>query len=408
MTGSAQLLCSDGDPALLAQQLDAHWASGQTVAMATGLEHATLRAALPLELPKGLGPAVVLGTGGSSGRRRWCLQPLAHLEGAAAAAGQWLLALGLDPAGVELFNPLPIHHISGLMPLVRARRWGAPLRWLSPASMRDPARLAVEQPLPAGRRAVLAVVPIQLQRLIDHPAGLVWLRGFDLIWVGGAGLTPALAEYCRREGLRLSPCYGSTETGAMVCALPPERFLAGVGGCGLALPHAALQLEPQSGALQIRACSLAAGFVEDGLWCPLSVDDGWWSSGDRAALSLEGLQVLGRLDGAINSGGETVFPEQVEQRLRQLARTEGVPLEDLLLVGCTDTLWGERLVALVRPGEGAPIDRLAALARRLPPSQRPQAWLSCPGLAPTALGKWDRSRWRAWAESSLEGQNRSV
>jgi O-succinylbenzoic acid--CoA ligase len=399
MTRPVQLLCSEGDPALLAQQLDAHWSRGHTVALAAALERQILQEALPTELPDGWGPAVVLGTGGSSGRRRWCLQPLAHLEAAADATGHWLLTLGLDPTAVELFNPLPLHHISGLMPLVRARRWGAPLRCLAAAVMRDPARLAVEQPLPAGRRAVLSLVPLQLQRLIEHPAGLAWLRGFALIWVGGAGLAPGLAEQGRREGLRLSPCYGSTETGAMVCALPPEQFLAGVAGCGLPLPHGALQLDPHSGALQIRASSLAAGFVEEGQWRPLPLDQGWWTSGDRAALPPEGVQLLGRLDGAINTGGETVFPEQVEQRLRQLAQADGLPLEALLLVGCRDAVWGERLVALVRPGEEGLCERLALLARELPPSQRPQRWLRCPDLAPTALGKWERGRWSAWAAS---------
>ena len=400
MTRPVQPLSSDGDPALLAQKLGAYWAGGYTVALATALEHQILQAALPPEIPHGMGPAVVLGTGGSSGRRRWCVQPLSHLEAAADATGQWLLALGLDPRAVELFNPLPLHHISGLMPLVRARRWGAPLRWLTSDAMRDPARLAVEQPLPAGRRALLSLVPLQLQRLIEHPAGLAWLRGFALIWVGGAGLAPGLAEQGRREGLRLSPCYGSTETGAMVCALPPERFLAGVAGCGLPLPHGALQLEPHSGALQIRASSLAAGFVEQGQWWPLPLEQGWWTSGDRAVLPPEGVQLLGRLDGAINSGGETVFPEQVEQRLRQLAQADGLPLEALLLVGCRDVVWGERLVALVRPGGAALCEHLAVLARQLPPSQRPRCWLHCPNLAPTALGKWERARWSAWAEGS--------
>jgi O-succinylbenzoic acid--CoA ligase len=396
MTRPVPLLSSEGDPALLAQQLDAHWSRGHTVALAAALERQILQEALPTELPDGWGPAVVLGTGGSSGRRRWCVQPLSHLEAAADATGRWLLALGLDPTAVELFNPLPLHHISGLMPLVRARRWGAPLRWLAAAAMRDPARLAVEQPLPAGRRAVLSLVPLQLQRLIEHPAGLAWLRGFALIWVGGAGLAPGLAEQGRREGLRLSPCYGSTETGAMVCALPPEQFLAGVAGCGLPLPHGALQLEPHSGALQICASSLAAGFVEEGQWWPLPLEQGWWTSGDRAVLQPEGVQLLGRLDGAINSGGETVFPEQVEQRLRQLAHSDGLPLEALLLVGCRDAVWGERLVALVRPGGHGLRERLALLARELPPSQRPQRWLHCSDLAPTTLGKWERGRWTDW------------
>ena len=80
-----------------------------------------------------------------------------------------------------------------------------------------------------------------------------------MIWVGGAALPSALAERCRAAGLRISPCYGSSETGAMVCALEPERFLAGEPGVGRPLGHAELAIAPGDGAVRIRAASLAAG-----------------------------------------------------------------------------------------------------------------------------------------------------
>ena len=126
--------------------------------------------------------------------------------------------------------------------------------------------------------------------------------------------------------------------------------------------------------------------------------------GDGGRLSRDGLEVLGRLDGAINSGGDTVFPEQVEQRLLALAAAAGLPLAALLLLGEPDELWGERLVGLFRPlagaGDPAAIAELAealkTLARQLPPSHRPHRWLACPELAPSTLGKWQRGHWRRW------------
>jgi O-succinylbenzoic acid--CoA ligase len=396
VSGHPQLLSTAGDPPLLAERLERLWEAGAVVALAAPLEQAQLRAALPRRMPEFWGGGVVLGTGGSSGSRRWCLQPLAHLQAAARATCQWLRAQNLEPAGSVLFNPLPLHHVSGLMPLVRARQWGASLCWLAPELMRDPARLVLEAPLPADRAAVLSLVPTQLQRLIEDPAALRWLAGFAVIWIGGAGLAPELADRSRQAGLRLAPCYGSTETGAMVCALAPDRFLAGAAGCGQPLPHAALRVAPGSGALQIQASSLAAGFVEAGRFEPLELEQGWWSSGDRALLDAEGLRLLGRLDGAINSGAETVFPEQVEQRLRQLAGQVNLPLQALLVLSEPDPLWGERLVALVRPAGPELLQALQALSRQLPPSQRPRRWLLCPELAPSALGKWERGRWRQW------------
>jgi O-succinylbenzoic acid--CoA ligase len=176
------------------------------------------------------------------------------------------------------------------------------------------------------------------------------------------------------------------------------------------LPHVQLRAEPGSRALQIKAASLALGMLQQGELQPLPLDQGWWSSGDRAELGVEGWQLLGRLDGAIHSGGETVFPEQVVQRLLTLARAQGLPVEELLLLPEPDPLWGERLVALVRPaagvdaGEAALWQSLQTLALTLPPSQRPRRWLLCPELQRSPLGKWERRRWGQWLSSHPASQ----
>ncbi len=392
-----ELLVAQGDRAALAAAVQRAWSEQRTLAIAAPEEAALLEQALPQQSDPGWGAAVVLGTGGSSGARRWCLQPLRQLQVAADATGSWLRQLGLDPQRLELFNPLPLQHVSGLLPLVRAQRWGAALRWLEPEWMREPPQL----PRPAAR-AVLSLVPTQLQRLLEDPVGQRWLTAFELIWVGGAALPDSVAQHCRRLGVRLSPCYGSTETAAMVTALPPQQFLDGVQGCGQPLPHAQLRLDPATGALQIKAASLAEGCLLHGELQPLALTHGWWTSGDRALLAPEGLQLKGRLDGAISSGGETVFPDQVELRLLQLSRAADLPLAELLLLAEPDPLWGERLVALVKPAAAGRAEaeqlrqRLEELAQGLPPSQRPRRWLLCPELERTALGKWQRSRWRNW------------
>jgi O-succinylbenzoic acid--CoA ligase len=257
---------------------------------------------------------------------------------------------------------------------------------------------------------VLSLVPTQLQRLLDAPAGIRWLECFAVIWVGGAALPLALAQRCRALGIRLAPCYGSTETGAMVMALPPQSFLAGAEGCGPALPHVQLRLDASSGALQIKAASLAMGMLQQGELQPLPLDQGWWSSGDQAELGAEGWQLLGRLDGAIHSGGETVFPEQVEQRLLELARAQGLPVVELLVLPEADPLWGERLVGLVKPAAGigaadaALWQSLQTLAFTLPPSQRPRRWLLCAELKRNPLGKWERQLWRQWLQSQPASQ----
>jgi O-succinylbenzoic acid--CoA ligase len=270
--------------------------------------------------------------------------------------------------------------------------------------MRDPARLAAIAPVDPGRAALLSLVPTQLQRLMATAEGLAWLQQLAVIWVGGAPLPPQLAERARRAGLRLAPCYGATETAAMVCALAPDRFLAGAAGCGV--PLADVQLRFDEGAVEVRCGRLSPGWLEHGQLRPLPRSaQGWWRSGDAGLLGPEGLELLGRLDGAIHSGGETVFPEQLEPRLLALAQAAGLPLQAVLLLPIDDPEWGQRLVALVRPEAGPPGPALAwpdlqhhlrQLCEPWAPAERPTRWLRCPELAQSPLGKWQRSRWRAW------------
>jgi O-succinylbenzoic acid--CoA ligase len=390
------------------------------------------------------GPAVVLGSGGSRGGRRWCLQPLRHLEASAEATAVWLVAQGLDPAACLHLAALPLHHVSGLLPLIRCDRWGAELRWLPPPLLRRPELLPEACPLPGGRPVLLSLVPTQLRRLLACPAATDWLVRCSVIWVGGAALPEDLARRARQAGLPLAPCYGATETAAMVCALPPARFLAGEGGCGPPLADVELRLEGRIGAIAVRTGRLSPGWWQAGRLRPFAAADGWWRSGDaggwnhRAAAVVASLEVRGRLDGAIHSGGETVFPEQVRQRLLALIDAARLPVAELLLLAEHDPSWGQRLVALVRleggavsvkgaagnrgaDGTGGPdgnwdpggtaghglgadtaataLEPLARLARQLPPPQRPSRWLCCPDLAPSATGKWELGRWRTWLQS---------
>jgi O-succinylbenzoic acid--CoA ligase len=111
-----------------------------------------------------------------------------------------------------------------------------------------------------------------------------------------------------------------------------------------------------------------------------------------------GLQIAGRIDGAIHSGGETVFPEQLEERLMSAIQAASLPVSTVLLLGVHDPEWGQRLWALVGSTDAAVLPRLEALTRSWSPAETPRRWLLCPDLAPSALGKWQRQRWREWLE----------
>ena len=354
---------------------------------------------VPIELlPPG--PGVCVRSGGSSGGGRCCAHPVVNLNRSAAATANWLQGLALKAAGTLVLNPLPVNHVSGLMPWWRAQCWGAEHQRLDPGLMKNPtALLAFCRSLSSwgAKPVLLSLVPTQLARLMAHPDGVSWLKETTVIWVGGAAISLELARQAREHQLPLAPCYGATETAAMVAALTPDRFLAGESGCGEPLIDVDLRVAPD-GALEVRTDRLALFRWRCDLPSvlePLMDADGWWRSGDRAVLT-PGLQIAGRMDGAIHTGGETVFPQQLEERLMQAIQAASLPVSAVLLLGVDDPEWGQRLVALVGSSDAAVLSRLEALTRPWPPAETPRRWLLCPDLAPSALGKWHRQRWRDW------------
>ena len=364
------------------------------------------QALVPLDLlPDGDG--LLVSSGGSSGCRQICLQPWSHFDQSALATAFWLEEMGLVPSELFILNPLPLHHVSGLMSWWRSRCWGACHEKLPPILMKQPSDLlqfCEELPQWNSVPSVVSLVPTQLHRLLAHPAGLSWLRSFAVVWVGGAALSEADASQARSYGVRLAPCYGATETAAMVTAVPPDQFLAGEAGCGAPLVDVELKLDTDL-ALKVRTSRLAIA-----RWSERSPEqlqsvrnqDGWWRSGDAASLS-NGLHIHGRLDGAIHSGGETVFPEELEARLMEWVQQHNLAIESLLLVAEPDPEWGATLVGLVRPSKPSDhqqlLDTLRFLCSSWPSAERPRRWLICKELSVGPLGKWQRGRWRNWLNS---------
>ena len=390
--------------------LEGAWRRRQLVVLAPPEQQSwaqtLLNPELRAELEATWGPGVVVGSGGSTAGRRWCLQPLSHLEASAAATAYWLGQDGIDPAACLHLNPLPLHHVSGLLPLVRSNQWGARHQLMPPGLLREPEALVEAVALP-DQPVLLSLVPTQLARLMAVPQARAWLRQLAVVWVGGAALPEALAAQARSAGIRLAPCYGATETAAMVSALPPGQFLAGASGCGRPLADVRLRIDAPTGAVEVATDRLSPGWIgASGALEPLPRSaDGWWRSGDGGRLGSAGLEIFGRLDGAIQSGGETVFPEILEARLVAAAVAVDLPLQAVLMLGLPDAEWGERLVALVRPLPGADpvavISALAAITAGWWPAERPRQWQLCPSLASSPQGKWERARWRRWLEEAI-------
>jgi O-succinylbenzoic acid--CoA ligase len=276
---------------------------------------------------------------------------------------------------VNSVGVLPLHHVSGLMAWMRCAFTGGkyiPWSWKDAEAGRFPGELPVD--------CCISLVPTQLQRLLGTQAGIDWLKGFQVISVGGGPAWEGLLEEGARLGLPLSPCYGATETAAMVAALRPWQFLCGVRGCGQALPHAKIATE--SGSVTVTGESVFRGYF------PGESKVRTWTSGDLGFFGADGSLVIGgRADDLIITGGEKVSPHEVETALRASGE-----FKDVAVVGIPDTQWGQMVVACHPMGEGEPsAARLREALSSLETFKHPKRYLGISPWPRNAQGKISRA-----------------
>ena len=365
-----------------------------------------------------LGPGIILESGGSSGQINLCLHSFENLNMSAIATAEWLDRNSIDPKLSIIFNPLPMNHISGLMPWWRSMLWGAKYIGVTPSEMKNPNGLEknYKSILENEKNSnLISLVPTQLKRLMDHADGIKWLKAFDVIWIGGAGLSNQDAAKARKEGIRLSPCYGSSETAAMISALNPDAFLSGINNCGHALKDINLSLN-NNGILKIKTPRLAIGLIRNGSINKLTKIDGWWLSSDYADLSNiddgKYLKIFGRVDNAINSGGEIVYPEELEVRLIKETEKIGFDLKSVLFINVDSEEWGQRLSVLFRCRKKLSEQELKYAKYKLnncikgwKPSEKPISWYECPELETNPKGKWERGKWLKWLDQYTKDNN---
>lgn len=304
-------------------------------------------------------PAVLVPTSGTTGLPKYCIHTLDTLRSAAKGYAGRFGRRGI----IHAVNVLPHHHVGGLMPYFRCLECGGEV--CDAAGYRRPESL-LAAPFPLGQ-ASISLVPTQLLRMLQDPQSVRVLRSFGLILVGGAACPTALLETARQHGLRLCPCYGSTETAAMISALDPEDFLDGCTGVGTSLPHARIQIGDEQ-RIRVFSASIALACLPE----QENFSREPFLTGDLGTIDENGrLHILGRADRVINTGGEKVHPEQVEAAAMSTGRLLGARC-----LGVPDPDWGQRVEIEVIPEAGVRFDAdllLKELKERLPSYAIPKA-----------------------------------
>jgi len=335
--------------------------------------------------------AVIQTSGSTGGPRGVVLSRRAFAASARASAAN----LGWRPDDRWLLS-LPVAHVGGLSVVTRCLLARRAVVLGPPPGLAPSAIEALIEAVERDRVTLLSLVPAQLQALLERQPAWRPPAAVRAALLGGGPAAPELRRRARERGWPILATYGLTEACSQVATQSPDDAEPDDESCGRALPG--IELRIRDAGLEVRGPVLLSGYHPPAE--SPATSDGWHPTRDRAEIDATGrLRVLGRSDGAILSGGETVQPEEVEQALETCT---GVARA--CVFGLPDPLRGEVLGAAVAPRPGCVLDA-ASLARewssRLAPFRRPRYLAILAALPSTPSGKLDRRRTREAAEATL-------
>ena len=256
-------------------------------------------------------------TSGSTGEPKRVVLSRAAMRASAEAT-----AARLGGPGQWLLN-LPPGYVAGLQVLFRSVRAGS-----DPVIQTDDLASAAERL--TGPRRYVSLVPTQLHRVLVDPGETKALSTFDAVLIGGASLDPHQREQAQDAGVHIVATYGMSET---------------CGGCvydGLPLDGVAVKIGTD-GRIRIGGPVVFDGYDGRPDRTRQVLEHGWFVTQDRGRIDEDGhLQVLGRVDDMVISGGVNVPANAVAARLRAHPDVRAAEV-----VGVPDDRWGQRVVAVV-------------------------------------------------------------
>ncbi|MBW4679817.1 MAG: 2-succinylbenzoate--CoA ligase [Microcoleus vaginatus WJT46-NPBG5] len=322
---------------------------------------------------------IMIPTGGSSGQIRFATHTWETLIASVAGFKQYF-----QQSSVNSFCILPLYHVSGLMQFLRSFTTGGKLVIQPFKEVESEKRCQIDP-----SNFFISLVPTQLHRLLQNSETTEWLSRFHTVLLGGAPAWVELLETARYHRIRLAPTYGTTETASQIATLKSADFLAGENSCGEVLPHAKITIHNtageilganQTGIIRIQAESLALGYYPESFanWQYFQADD-------LGFLDEYGnINIVGRSSQKIITGGENVYPSEVEAAIQSTHL-----VSDVCVIGFSDPHWGQVVTAFYVPHdpEVSTAALQAAIEDKLSKFKRPKYWMPVKKLPRNSQGK---------------------
>ncbi|MEW5911410.1 MAG: AMP-binding protein [Thermodesulfobacteriota bacterium] len=330
--------------------------------------------------------AAVLYTGGTTGRPKGVLLSHANLNFAARTI-----------AGQERSGPqdralcfLPLNHVFGQVHITLSTIYSAGCLVMLPAFDLE----AMLRALAQGGVSKLYAVPTVYVRLLQMPDLKARLGAVRYCFSAAASMAgEVVRQWQARTGLAIHEAYGMTETAAMVTYNHFTRHK--VGSVGTPVAQVAVSIQDHEGrplpaGAPGEVCILGPGVMAGYLGRPqetaAAFRDPWLRSGDIGYLDEEGyLFLVDRIKDLIITGGENVYPREVEELLHQ--RPE---VAQAAVIGLPDPEYGERVTAFIVPQPGRsvePIELRQFLKARLSGYKVPKEFTVVDELPLSGAGK---------------------
>ena len=338
-------------------------------------------------------PLLVVFTSGTTGQSKGAV--LSH-------ANCFWTNLSLDgavPLSADdvVLQVLPQHHVGGWNVQPLQAWWKGAAVVLEPAF--DPGRVLTL--IERRRVTTMMGVPTTYLMLAEDPGfARADLSSLRRVVVGGAAMPPDLLEVWMRRGVAVVQGYGLTEASPNVLCLAARDAVAHPGSVGRPYGYVDVALRDPAGRqvdgegvgeLWVSGPNVFAGYWQDAPATAATMSGGWLKTGDLAERDEQGFfRVCGRVKDLFVSGGENVYPAEVEAALRQHPE-----ISDAAVIGVADRRWGEVGMAFVQPRRGATLaeqELIAHCRQRLAGFKVPRQVVVLEELPQLPSGKVDKRR----------------
>lgn len=251
------------------------------------------------------------------------------------------LNLGLSPQDKWL-AVLPLFHVSGLSILFKSVIYGMPVYLMESF---EPEK--VHDALMNNNITMISVVTVMLQRLLEKLDNESYPEKLRCVLLGGGPAPKPMLEQAQKKDVPVFQSYGLTETSSQIVTLSPQDALRRIGSAGKPLVPAQLQIDTPSsqgvGEIYVKGPMVTKGYFNNPDADKKAFQAGWLKTGDLGYLDEEGfLYVVDRRHDLIISGGENIYPSEIESVITELTNVQEVGVTDK-----PDDKWGEIPVAFI-------------------------------------------------------------